>query len=65
MQNVGETHDRAIDVDRAGEENFIAGQTLPDADALVAPPGPVTLSVRLYFCAVAPASAGNVTGTDT
>jgi hypothetical protein len=48
-----------------GAENFMAGQTLADADAVLVPPGPETLSVRRYFCAVAPASAGKVTGTET
>src|SRR4029077_1910776 len=46
-----------------GAENFMAGQTLPDAALVLVPPGPETLSVRLYFCAAEPLSAGNVTGT--
>ena len=70
MQKAGETHETApIQPAGAstwtGDENVIAGQTVPGAETLVAPPGPVTLSVKVYFCAAAPPSAGKVTGTAT
>jgi hypothetical protein len=55
--------DDVVDLDRA--ENVMAGQTFPDTDALLVPPGPVTLSVRVYSGIAAPARAGKVTGTAT
>jgi len=67
MQNVAETHETvpsqpAGESTRAGAENVIADQTVPDDAAALRPPGPVTVRVRLYFWLLAPDSAGSVTG---
>ena len=70
MQNVAETQETvpshpAGASTLTGEENLMAGQTLPVAEALLVPPGPVTVTVSLNCCADAPPSAGNVTGTES
>src|ERR1700728_358084 len=67
MQTVPETHETvpsqpAGESTRAGAENVIADQTVPDDVAVVRPPGPVTDRVRLYFWLLAAARAGSVTG---
>jgi hypothetical protein len=66
MQNVAETHETvpsqpAGESTRTGAENVIADQTVPDDAAVLRPPGPVTVRVRLYFWLLAPDSAGSVT----
>jgi hypothetical protein len=43
----------------------MAAQTVLVADALVVPPGPVTVSVRRYRCEAELARAGKVSGTET
>jgi hypothetical protein len=70
MQKVDETQETAPSQPAGastvtGAEKLIAAQTLPEADAVLVPPGPVTLSVRLYACVVAPPSDGKVMGTVT
>jgi len=70
MQNVDATHETVPSHPAGastvtGDVKLISGQTLPIADTLLVPPGPETLIVSVYLCAVALASAGNAIGTET